>query len=173
MMNPLIGTNITLRAPEPQDTDLIFLWENDAGFFESMPYPAPVSRFQVWEYIQNYKADPFINHELRLVITHDGHPVGHIDLYDFDPADRRAGVGIFIDDASRLKGLATEALEVMAKYCHNSLGLHQLWAIVAIDNTPSKALFTKCGFTSAGKLRSWIRRGPKFIDALFFQRLFT
>lgn len=60
---------ISLRAPEQSDVDRLFLWENDPALFESLPYAAPVSRMQVWEYINSYNADPFATRELRLMIT--------------------------------------------------------------------------------------------------------
>ena len=50
--------------------------------------------------------------------------------------------------------------------------MHQLAAVVAVDNAPSIALFKSCGFKSTGRLRSWIRRGRTYADALIFQRLF-
>ena len=82
---------ITLRAPEQTDVDSIFLWENDPGFNESLPQSAPLSRYQVWEYIKNYQADPFSTRELRMMINASHYAVvGHIDMFDFDPVNRRA-----------------------------------------------------------------------------------
>ena len=163
-----------LRAPEKTDVDRIFLWENEPSFFESLPQAAPLSRLQVWEYIENYKADPFATRELRLMFDdqESGQTVGYVDLFDFDPVNRRAGVGIYIDDEYRQKGFGTQALAQIETYAANTLAIHQLWAIVAIDNQPSLALFAKCGFKPAGRLRSWIRRRMQYADALFLQKLF-
>lgn len=166
---------ITLRAPEQSDVDRLFLWENDPSLFESLPYAAPVSRLQVWQYIQNYNADPFTAHELRLMITDDadGNTVGYIDLFDFDPVNRRAGVAVYVDEDFRRQGYAREGLELLEKYATSSLGLHQLWAHIAIDNAPSKELFSSRGFKPAGKLRSWLRRKGLYTDVLVFQKLFA
>ena len=166
---------ISLRAPEQSDVDRLFLWENDPALFESLPYAAPVSRMQVWEYINNYNADPFATRELRLMITDkaDGNTVGHIDLFDFDPVNRRAGVAIFIDESFRRQGYAREALELLATYAAHTIGVHQLWANIAIDNEPSKRLFTALGYKPAGKLRSWLRRNGTYTDVLVFQKLFA
>lgn len=165
---------ITLRAPEMADVDSIFLWENDPGFNESLPQSAPLSRYQVWEYIQNYKADPFSTRELRMIIFDEAldKAVGHIDMFDFDPVNRRAGIGIFIDESRRREGYAKEALEMFEAYVIRTLGMHQLWAYIALDNEASKGLFTKAGFKPAGRLRSWLRRKTVYQDALFFQKLF-
>ena len=166
---------MSLRAPEKNDVDRIFLWENDPGLFEVLPNPAPLSRFQVWEYVENYKADPFVTHELRLMIDDDasGKTVGYVDLFEFDPVNRRAGIGVYIDEDYRRQGFARLALETVGEYAHTTLAIHQLWAIVAIDNAPSLGLFEKAGFKPCGKLRSWLRRRLQYIDALFLQKLFT
>lgn len=163
---------IKLRAPEQNDTDLLFLWENDSNLFESLPQAAPVSRYQVWQYIQNYQADPFATGELRMMITDGDTTVGHVDIFDFSPTDRRAGIGIYIDNRYRHRGIATHALLQLEQYATATLGMHQLWAIITIDNAASIALFTKSGYHSSGRLRSWIRRGSQYTDALIFQKLF-
>ena len=166
---------ISLRAPEEADVDRIFLWENDPGFNESLPQPAPLSRYQVWEYIKNYQADPFTTKELRMIIYDEAEKatIGHIDMFDFDPVNRRAGVGIFVDEEFRRMGYAREALEMFEDYVTRTLGMHQLYATVAIDNEASKRLFVARGFKPCGKLRSWLRRGTQYTDALFFQKLFS
>ncbi len=170
----LKSESLILRAPEETDVDRLFFWENDRSLMESLPCPAPVSRFQVWEYIRNYKADPFTSGELRLIISDPaGNALGYIDLFDFDAINRRAGIGIYIDDEYRRRGYATEAIRLLCGYAHETLGIHQLWAYVAVDNRPSVDLFTAAEFKPAGKLRSWIRRGHTYADALILQRLFT
>lgn len=167
-----MDNKITLRAPEPDDTDAIYTWENDSALFESLPNPAPLSRFQIWEYIQNYKADPYVDGQLRLVVCKDTRPVGLIDLCEFNPTDRRASVGIYIAPAHRHNGIATAALALLCDYAAGTLGLHQLFATIALDNVPSKTLFTSAGFRPSGRLRSWIRRGTQYADAIIFQKLF-
>ena len=51
--------------------------------------------------------------------------------------------------------------------------MHQLAAVVAIDNEPSKALFDSAGFVTAGRVRSWLRSANHYTDVLLYQRLFT
>ena len=165
---------IKLRAPEQADVDRIFLWENDPGFFEVLPNVAPLSRMQVWEYIQNYNADPFATRELRQMISDSetGQTVGYVDIFEFDPVNHRAGVAIYIDDQFRRRGYASEALASLERYAEHTLAVHQLWAVIAIDNTASRNLFLNAGFKPCGKLRSWIRRRGQYVDALFVQKLF-
>lgn len=166
---------VTFRAPEERDVDRIFLWENDPGFFEVLPNAAPLSRLQVWEYIKNYTADPFSTRELRQLIddSESGSTVGYMDLFEFDPVNKRAGVAIYIEEGSRGKGYGTAALEALEKYATHTLAIHQVWAIVAIDNEASRKLFIGAGFKASGRLRSWIRRRRQYVDALIMQKLFA
>ena len=73
----------------------------------------------------------------------------------------------------RGRGYGTEALTLLCDYARLALGMHQLAAVVAIDNEPSKALFDSAGFVTAGRLRSWLRSANHYTDVLLYQRLFT
>lgn len=161
---------IRLRAPEPADVDSIYLWENDP---DGRGGCTPVSRRQVWDYVQAYDADALRAGELRLLIVPEGETdaVGCIDLYETDARNRRAGVAVYIDPAHRRRGYARAALTLMLHHAKRDLGLHQLWAHVAADNAPSLALFAACGFKAAGCLRSWLRRGNRWTDVRVLQHL--
>lgn len=164
---------IKLRALEPDDLDMLYLWENDTELWRYGNNMAPFSRNLLAEYIANYDADIFKSKQMRFMIVSvaDGTPVGMIDLYDFDAVNRRAGVGIMIDVAQQSRGYARGALNLLCAYCYEVLGIHQLYATISIDNAPSIALFHDCSFKTCGRLRSWLRRGETYIDAYFLQRL--
>ena len=94
-----------------------------------------------------------------------------LDLYDFDPHHRRAGVGILVDPLYQKNGLATEALELLAEYAFSYLKLHQLFVHIPIGNEPSKALFARCGFTVTGILTDWITTKDGYSDVLTMQKI--
>ncbi len=164
---------IAHRALEPADLDDMTRWENDTRVWSAGSQAAPMSRHQIAEYIAHYDADIFSARQLRLIVTEtaSGNAVGAVDLYDFDPLSRRAGVGIIIDEAARGRGYAARALTLLWEYASLHLDMHQLWAITAIDNTAAARAFARAGFTTAGRMRSWIRRGRQWGDALIVQRL--
>lgn len=164
--------DIRLRAPEPADIDFLYCLENSDGAHACGFTTAPVSRQMLWDYLHSYDGDIFAAKQLRLVIEADGQPVGTVDISDFDARDRRGFVGIIIADAFQRKGYGREALGMLCAYASTTLGMHQLVAAVAAENTASRKLFASCGFKSCGRLRSWVRRGNSYEDALLFQRLF-
>lgn len=170
----LKGNTVSLRAPEPDDLDKLYLWENDTTLWPHGSTRAPFTRHQLWQYIDSYDGDIFSARQLRFIIVSNesGEAVGTADIYDFDPLDGHAKTGIFVDSSYRLRGIGSEALALLAEYAHRCTPLHQLAALIRKDNSPSIALFTRNGFRSAGCLRSWTRTGSRYCDVLIFQRLF-
>lgn len=163
---------IKLRALEPDDTDCIYTWENLGDNWQYGYSPAPLSRHQIWEYIQNYDANPVTAGQLRLMITDaGGNRVGAADLYDIDIMNRRAAVGIMIAPDCRRRGYGTAALDRLAEYCRNVLGLHSLWAEVTADNTASQALFARAGYSHAATLPHRCRQADSYIDTMVFVRV--
>lgn len=98
-------------------------------------------------------------------------PCGIIDLYDIDPVNSRAMVGIMVAPRWRSRGIATRALELVGEYCRDILGLATIASEVASDNLPSIRLFgEKAAYRQVGERPSWYRRGDSFVSALLFQK---
>lgn len=172
-MTLLKGKLTTLRGPEPDDLDCLYLWENDASLWAFGSTRAPMTRHQLWQYIDSYDGDIFSDKQLRMIIVDNesGAPAGTIDLYDFDPRDGRAKVGIFVAPGFRRKGFASEALSMTESFAKDMIGMHQLAALVAADNEPSMSLFSRSGYSTCGRLRSWIKQGRDYCDVMIFQKL--
>lgn len=172
----LTGPNLLLRAPELQDVDILFRWENNTDIWHLGNTLAPYSRFAIEQYVLNTDHDIFTNKQLRLMIDWHTSPegsvtIGSLDMFDFDPHHRRAGVGILIEDSARRKGFASEALQLLIEYCFDLLNLHQLYCSIEHDNKESIGLFTKAGFEACGKRRDWFFRNESWKDELLFQFL--
>lgn len=164
---------IYLRAPEPDDVDAIFRWENDRESWSSAGVRAPMSRHLILNYINSLSANIFEDGQARFMVcrVEDDAAIGAIDFYDVDSINRRCGVGIVVDKKYRDMGYGATSLRLLCDYAWRDLGLHQLWAIVGAENTPSRQLFESCGFGISGRLKSWIRIGESFVDAYAYQCL--
>lgn len=167
----LENDRVRLRALEPTDLDLLYRWENDSSLWEVGNSIAPFSRKQLWDYIENYDGDIFSARQLRLMIElrETGETVGTVDFYEFDPFNSRSAVGVLVDGAYARRGIASEALTLIAGYSREFLGLHQLIAIIPARNEPSLGLFKKCGYRISGRLRSWLKKGTRYEDAFMLQ----
>jgi len=166
---------IVLRALELSDIDLLYQWENDKKIWQISNTLVPFSRYILKQYIENSYKDIYEMKQQRFMIDVETGPdkyksVGTIDLFDFDPYNQRAGVGILIaNDNDRKKGYATKALNELIKYAFETLRLHQLFCNVTTDNTPSMQLFQKAGFELAGIKKKWVRTSGGFKDEALWQ----
>lgn len=165
------GQNIYLRAIEPADLDHLYEWENDASSWPVSNTLAPFSKHVLQQYLDTAHLDIYSTRQLRLVIcTYDDRAVGCIDLFDFDPNHRRAGVGILIaGEPDRQKGFASEALGLLIDYCFSTLHLRQLYCNILSDNEASIRLFKKHNFEITGTKKQWIRVGNEWRDEHLLQ----
>jgi len=151
--------NLQLRALEPADIDLLYQWENDTSVWHLSSTLTPFSRFALEQYVMNAGEDIFATKQLRLMIdVHSGQTrvtTGCIDLFDFDPVNLRAGIGIMIIKAESEKRYASEALDLMVDYAFQKLRLHQLYANVIANNVASLDLFKKKHFIVIGVKKEW------------------
>ncbi|MBN2806865.1 MAG: GNAT family N-acetyltransferase [Prolixibacteraceae bacterium] len=168
----LTNGNITLRALEPDDLELIYAWENDREVWRVSNTRTPLSKFALANYIKSSDRDIWESRELRLMIEDEAQqPLGTIELFDFDPYHARAGVGIMIHNASsRRRGYATQALELLIDYALNELGMVQLYANIAAGNEPSLQLFEKLGFVLSGRKKHWLKIPGGWEDEYLFQK---
>jgi len=166
---------IALRAVEPEDIALLYMWENDRSVWHLSNTLVPFSRYQLKQYIESDPSNIHARQQLRMMIDccEAGKPartVGSIDLFDFDPIHQRAGLGILIaSTGDRRQGYAREAISQMVDYCRQVLFLHQLYCSIAANNTASIQLFGKAGFEITGTKKEWLRTENGWEDELFLQ----
>ncbi|MBX0333601.1 GNAT family N-acetyltransferase [Pontibacter sp. HSC-14F20] len=155
----LKGDHTCLRALEPTDLDFLYTLENDPATWHVGNTLVPYSRFVLEQYLENAALDIYTVKQLRLVICNLAHEaIGAIDLFDFDPLHRRAGIGIIVSAPYRGKGHAAEALQLLLNYCQHTLQLHQVYCGITTTNHTSIKLFKNAGFTEIGIRREWLRK---------------
>ena len=170
-MNTLLGEKINLRALEPEDLEFLYQIENDESFWEISHTKTPFSKYILKQYLENAHLDIFEVKQLRLLIEEKStkKQLGLIDLFDFNPTHKRAGVGILIHPEFQQNGFASEAISLLINYSFSLLDLHQLFANITLDNTKSISLFKKHNFKEVGIKKDWILSGGKFKDEILFQ----
>ena len=171
-MATLKGKAVYLRALEPEDLDFIHAVENDETIWEVSNTQTPYSRFLIKQYLENAHQDIYQAKQLRLAICHDRSfpAVGLIDLFEYDPRNNRAGVGIIIKSPNeRNKGIGSEALRLLINYAFGKLNLHQLYANIDIGNEASIVLFTNFGFEKIGIKKGWNLVNGAYKDEAMYQ----
>ena len=168
----LRGNTIYLRALEPQDLEFVYNIENDESIWNVSNTQTPYSKFLIRQYLENAHQDIYEAKQLRLAICKNDtfEAIGLIDLFDFDPKNKRAGVGIVIqNEQDRRQGFGKEALGLLIGYAFHQLGLHQLFANIDVKNESSVLLFATFGFQKIGIKKDWICLGHSFHDEAIFQ----
>ena len=171
-MITLQGNSIYLRALEPEDLEFIYQIENDESIWEISHTQTPYSRYLIVQYLENAQQDIYEAKQLRLAICRKGEfePIGLIDLFEFDPTNRRAGIGIVLqNEEHRGQGLGAEAIGLIVNYAFTHLNLHQLYANIDSENIRSVNLFLKFGFVHIGTKKDWNLVRGKFRDESLYQ----
>ncbi|MCD6112677.1 MAG: GNAT family N-acetyltransferase [Bacteroidales bacterium] len=165
------GKTINLRAIEPADIDILYKWENDTSIWYLSNTIEPFSKFILEQYILSSNQDIYSKKQLRLMIdiNESKKTIGSIDLFDFDPKNKRAGIGILINKNERGKGYASEALELLINYSFHTLDLHQLYCNISADNNVSLKLFHNFGFKIIGLKKQWNFINDKWMDEYMLQ----
>ena len=175
-MITLQSENIYLRALEPEDLSFVYEIENNENIWEVSNTQTPYSQFLIKQYLDNSHQDIYEAKQLRLVICQNKNfkAIGLIDLFDYDPRNNRAGIGIIIkDETNRNQGFGMQALELLIKYSFQKLNLNQLFANINAENSSSIALFTKFGFKKIGTKKQWNLIDGIYQDEDFFQLIKT
>lgn len=172
MLN-LRGEKIYLRALEPEDLDFLYQLENTREIWEISGTSTPYSKHILQLYLDNAYRDIYDVKQLRLCICNPEMVViGLVDLFDFDPKNHRAGLGIVIlEDKQKNKGIGTDAINVICDYAFSVLNVRQLYANVTEDNYASIHLFEKLGFDKVGIKKDWIFSNGTYKSEILFQKI--
>jgi diamine N-acetyltransferase len=163
---------ISLRALEPEDLELLYEWENNLSYWVISNTVVPFSKYTLKRYLKNSHKNIYETGQLRLMIDHipNNKTIGTIDIFDFDPFHKRAGLGILIaKEEYRRKGYASMSIKCLVDYCFSTLQLHQIYCNILANNCESMDLFKKAGFVQSGIKKDWIRTSDDYLDEYIFQ----
>ena len=163
---------IRLRAMEPEDLDALYSMENNESLWPIGITNVPYSRYVLRDFICQSTGDIYTDKQVRLMVENEaGETVGMADLTTFDPKHLRAEIGLVIMDNQRHKGYARAAMEALHHYAKATLHLHQVYAVIASDNTHCLHLFHTLGYSQTGTLTDWLFDGTNYHDAILLQHV--
>ncbi|MCL2413050.1 MAG: GNAT family N-acetyltransferase [Bacteroidales bacterium] len=168
---------ITLKAIEPADVSTLLKWENDQRIWTISQTVEPLSKYKLDTYIkQTLTFDVFGLRQLRLMIhrVFDSslditEPIGTIDLFEFDPINKNAGIGIMLLKEHQGQGVGKIALEQFLAYCFEKLQLHSVYANISETNIDSIKFFENYGFKKVAEYKEFLYENNKFVSQLTYQ----
>lgn len=164
---------VTLRAPEPEDLELLYTIENDSDTWDICSARVNYSRYALKQYIAQQPQEITTAGEVRLMITdsNTGTAVGVIDLTSYSATNRSAEVGITLLKEQRGKGYGKEAIKSIEKYAKEALNLRMLYAHTLTHHNPvAKNLFTASGYTAVAQLPEWHFCNGEYTDLTVFKK---
>ncbi len=166
--------DISLRALEPSDIKILLEIENNTSYWKYSNRTEPYSLDLLEKYVDQQVQDIFQARQKKFVITNlKKATVGFIDLFEFEPIHRRAGVGIIINENDHGKGFGRYAIKLLGNYAKQHLNINCLFANIAIENEISILAFEACGYKKVGLKKAWNFYQDKFHDEYLYQKLFT
>ena len=137
-----IPYHITLHDARLDDAARLLAWEQQPEAQRVTRAESEVTIEFIYRHILS-SFDLIADSQKRFIVERDKAAVGVVDLYDY--ADGEASVGVFIDEAFRRCGYATQAMKLVIDYVRG-LGLKALNVEIHSDNEASLGLFQKVGF---------------------------
>ena len=163
---------ISLRALEPSDIEVLMKIENDDRYWKYSNRTEPYSRDLFEKYIEQQKQDIFVVKQKRFVISQKNiYTLGFIDIFDFEPIHRRAGIGIFLLEEFRGKRVGRKCVNILGNYAKTHLNLNCLYANIAEENISSIHLFESCGYEKIGLKRNWNYYKNTFHGEYIYQKI--
>ncbi|MDA8657661.1 GNAT family protein [Flavobacteriaceae bacterium] len=165
--------SVFLRALEPSDIEILFQLENNSLYWKYSNRTEPFSKALLENYIAQQSQDIFEVKQKRFVLASSSkETLGFVDLFDFEPIHRRAGVGILIKEGKQGNGFGKTALNLLATYAQKHLHIHCLYTNIALENKPSIRVFEACGYQQVGLKKAWNFYEDQFHDEYLYQKLF-
>ena len=122
------------------------------------------------DYIATSSGDIYTDKQVRLIIENEEHQtIGLVDIMNFNPQNRRAEMGIVLQEAFRQKGYGKDAIQKVMRYAKEILHLHQLYVVVNSSQKLTIGLFLRMGFNETCQLTDWLYDGEVYHDATLLQ----
>lgn len=156
----LAGSHVTLRPT--READLKFLYDVHLDLSNRGDYfPLPIKSEP--QFIKEFHETGFWTPErgALLIIEGEGRIVGRVQFYPTVSYLDELELGYHIfDGAERRKGIASEALGLLARYLFDTRPVNRLRLIIHTENVASRRVAEKCSFRHEGTSRgAWFHRG--------------
>ncbi|GAC1389582.1 MAG: GNAT family N-acetyltransferase [Ktedonobacteraceae bacterium] len=168
---PSLTTNrLYLRQIQSTDAEALFAIRSDQAVMEFFGQEPHQSLEDTRALIQRLQAHYAQREAIFWCITLKGEDtvIGSCTFFSFNPDFHYTETGYELHRAYWRQGITTEAMSAVLTYGFTELGLHRIEADVAPENTRSKSLLLKLGFTYEGNLRQRYFFRGQFEDEHYF-----
>ncbi|NGJ31568.1 GNAT family N-acetyltransferase [Staphylococcus aureus] len=156
MFGMKVNEQMTLKILEAHDTEALFNLVNRSrdSLRELLPWvdateqPSDTRAFIKRGLLQFADGNGF-----QCGIWYVGTLVGVIGLHEINHMHRKTSLGYYLDKQFEGRGIMTQAVEALIKYCFDEIDLNRIEISAAANNEKSQAIPERLGFTREGMLR--------------------
>jgi len=164
----LKGNSITLRPVRDTDLDQLYAFhvdiDNRGDFFPRglLAQPAFQKQFQDTGFWSKDEG-------MLVIVALDGELLGHIEFFKtVNYLDEYELSYQVYASEYRGKGVATEAVQLLARYLFETKRVNRIRLVIHPDNIASRRLAEKCGFQHEGRARgAWYHKGRHHDVAIY------
>lgn len=166
----IVGKQVTLRAIEPSDCEMLRSLMNDPETEYMLGgWSLPISRDEQAKWCQSLSSS---KNTLRVIIEAEEASIGTAILSDIDYKNGVAQIHIkLLPGDYRHKGYGSDTINALVRYAFHELRLHCVYAHVNEHNEPSLRLFQKCGFQQEGILRDRLFKKGHYINDIVLSKI--
>lgn len=166
---PMIQSGgVYLRAPERSDIPAFVEWFGDWRTVRTLALRAPMSLASEERWFERMLDDQGKGGYMFVsCLLEDDRPLGTIGLFDLDPYNGSAGLGISIGrPQDRGRGYGTAALRALLGFAFGQLRLERVWLDVYDMNPSARRVYERVGFVHEGTLRRAVFREGRHLDVI-------
>jgi RimJ/RimL family protein N-acetyltransferase len=160
-------TTVILRSRRESDEDDLYALASDLETWE-LRSPRSPTAMTLAEFRERQSGSAAA---ATFVVEVDGEFAGQVTVMDEDTLARHAEIGIVLRADARGRGIGSEALRQVVRFCFVRRNLRRVHAIVLATNLASLGACRKAGFVEEGRRRehAWVR--GEYVDEIVLGQL--
>ncbi len=160
-------TTVALRSRRESDEDDLYALASDLDSWEQRTPRSPTA-MTLAEFRDRQSRLPAV---VVFVVEAGGELAGQVTVMDEDPLARHAEIGIALLADARGRGIGTEALRQVVRFCFVRRNLHRVHAVALATNLASLGACRKAGFVEEGRRREHAWVCGEYVDEIALGQL--
>jgi ribosomal-protein-alanine N-acetyltransferase len=165
---------LVLRAFEYSDNnDMLHYWVSDPKIQSLYSEPVYSTEGEVKEllhrYILSYQKANY--YRWAVIEKKSDTCIGQIAIFLVDDKNHFCEIEYCIGSKFQRNGYCSEAVQAIINYAFHNVNIHKMQVCHKENNTASKRVIQKCGFTYEGTLRDYFYMDEKYVSRLYYSML--
>ena len=169
-----VDDDTTLTLVEPRDAEAIYELVDTSRMYlrEWLPWvDQTVSVEEVRGFIERSRRQYAEDTGFQCCIRYKGEIVGILGCNRIDRFHRYAEIGYWLSEEHQGRGIMTRCCRALVDYLFREQGLHRVEIRAATENTKSRAIPERLGFTHEGTLREAEWLNDHYVDGAVYSLL--